>query len=416
MKSIKKWDKIDEALNRGVDTIYPSKQALEKVLRSGKKIKLYLGVDPTGEDLHIGHAVPLNKLRQFQELGHNVILLIGDFTGMIGDPAGKSQTRAALTRKQVLGNAKYYKKQAGKILDFNSKNPITVKYNSNWLSKLSNLDFFNIAAQLTVPQLLKRDLFKQRIKQGNNIYLHEFLYPVMQGYDSVAMDIDLEIGGSDQMFNMMVGRDLMKKIKNKEKFVLTLPLITDPQGNKIGKTEGNVIAISGKPEELFGQIMSLPDSAIIPCFEIITDMPMIDVANMKKQLEKKTANPMYLKKKLAWTLVKQYNNKKSADNAQQAFEKKYQPASRRSRGDVKRLSEAAEKISVPHKTSLVNLIIQQKAVDSRAKAKRLILQGAVKINGKNIIDINYNYKPEKDDIIEIGKHKVYKVKLNFEFC
>lgn len=210
-------DKIDEVLSRGVANVYPSKQELEKVLRSGKKIRLYNGIDPTGNTLHLGHMVVLRKLRQFQDLGHGVIMLIGDFTGMIGDPSGKSETRKPLTREQVLENAKNYKEQASKILRFEGGNPAEIKYNSEWLDKLSYSEVANIASLLTYAQVIERDMFQKRIKEGKDLFLSEFLYPLMQGYDSVAMDVDLEVGGSDQTFNMLTGRDLMKKMKGKEK-------------------------------------------------------------------------------------------------------------------------------------------------------------------------------------------------------
>ncbi|MBU0671232.1 tyrosine--tRNA ligase, partial [Patescibacteria group bacterium] len=203
VKVITDSEKIKEAIERGVEEIYPSKEEFEKKLKSGKRIRLYLGVDPTGFDLHIGHSVQLKKLKQFQDLGHEVILLIGDFTGLIGDPSGKDKVRNQLTREQVLANAKDYQRQASKILDFKGKNPVKIKYNSKWLSKLNFADVVELASHFTVQQMLERDMFEKRMKAKQPIYFHEFLYPLMQGYDSVAMDVDLEVGGSDQMFNMM---------------------------------------------------------------------------------------------------------------------------------------------------------------------------------------------------------------------
>lgn len=394
-------DKIDELLTRGVDTIYPSKDELEKVLRSGKKIKLYLGVDPTGEDLHIGHAVPLNKLKQFQGLGHKVILLIGDFTGLIGDPTGKSETRKVQTKKQVENNAKHYKEQAGRIIRFDGDNPIHLKYNSEWLGKLSFLDFLNIATNLTVPQLQKRDMFKKRLDENQDVYLHEFIYPVMQGYDSVALKVDLEVGGTDQMFNMLVGRDLQKKLNNQEKFVLTVPLLADSSGRKIGKSEGNVIGITDKPEDLYGKIMSLPDSAILPCFELITDLPMSEVESIRKELEKSSVNPMDYKKRLAHKIVEQYNDAGVAADAQRIFEQNYQEGKK----DV-----SAQEISIEKSLKLYELLLTNLSIGSASVAKQLIHQGGVKINGKKIEDISFVYEPKDDDIIEVGKHRAYRVK------
>src|SRR3989344_4468272 len=210
-------DAIEELLTRGVDTIYPNREALEKVLRSGKKLRLYQGFDPTGAQLHIGHAVALRKLRQFQDLGHEVIFLIGDFTAMIGDPTGKMDSRKMLTKEEVLRNAQSYQDQAARILRFDGENPVTIMYNSTWLEKISALEFIQLSHHLTYQQVVERDMFQKRMNQGQDIYLNEFLYPVMQAYDSVAMNVDLEIGGTDQMFNMMMGRKLMRNMKQKEK-------------------------------------------------------------------------------------------------------------------------------------------------------------------------------------------------------
>jgi len=216
---------IDEILTRGVEKIYPSKEELKKSLMSGKKIRLYCGYDPTAKSLHIGNAISINKLGQFQKLGHEVIFLIGDFTGMIGDPTDKSATRNKLTREDTLRNSENYKKQASGYLKFDGENPAIVRYNSEWSDKLTFKDLIGLSSNFTVQQMLERDMFEKRIKEEKPVYLHEFLYPLAQGYDSVAMDVDLEIGGNDQMFNMLAGRDLMKAIKGKEKFVLTMKIL-----------------------------------------------------------------------------------------------------------------------------------------------------------------------------------------------
>ncbi|KKQ21392.1 MAG: Tyrosine-tRNA ligase [Parcubacteria group bacterium GW2011_GWC1_36_9] len=258
MKVSKQEDKIDELLTRGVDKIYLSREKLEEVLRSGKKLRLYQGFDPTGDKLHIGHMVGLRKLAEWQKLGHHVIFLIGDYTAMIGDPSGKLSTRKVLTHEQTLANAKNYKEQASKILKFDGDNPAEVLFNGDWLGKLSAIEFLRIAGNLTYSQVIERDMFQERLKQGQDISTNEFLYPVMQAYDSVAMDVDLEVGGKDQMFNMMMGRKLMRNMMKKEKFVMTTKLLEDKHGVKIGKTEGNAIALDDKPEDLFGKIMAKP--------------------------------------------------------------------------------------------------------------------------------------------------------------
>ncbi|MEI8174742.1 MAG: tyrosine--tRNA ligase, partial [bacterium] len=275
MKTIKKEDKIEELLTRGVDRIYPSKEMLEEALRSGKKLRLYQGFDPTGDKLHIGHMVGFRKHRQWQDLGHEVIFLIGDGTGQAGDPTGKKKTREKFfTQEELRANAKNYLTQASKVVRFDGPNPIKILYNGDWLNKLNLVDILNIAQNFSVQQLIERDMYQERLKSGESINLREFLYPLLQGYDSVAMDVDLELGGSDQTFNMLVGRTLMRVMKNKEKFVMTTPLLTDSKGIKIGKSEGNVIGLIDEPNDLFGKIMSLGDDAIISLFTLLTDVPI----------------------------------------------------------------------------------------------------------------------------------------------
>ncbi|RMD52055.1 tyrosine--tRNA ligase, partial [Candidatus Parcubacteria bacterium] len=246
-------EKINAILTRGVEQIYPAPDVLAELLRSGKKMRIYVGVDPTGKHLHIGHALQLRKLRQFQELGHEVILLIGSFTGMIGDPTDKTAVRNQLTKKQVLENAATYKKQAAKILSFSGKNPAKLMFNHKWLAKMTFAEVVELASKFTVQQMLERDMFEKRIKEGKPVYLHEFLYPLMQGYDSVAMKVDLEIGGSDQTFNMLAGRTLMKVMGQKEKLVMTLKLLTNDEGKKMSKSEGGFIALDDDAEEMFGK-------------------------------------------------------------------------------------------------------------------------------------------------------------------
>jgi tyrosyl-tRNA synthetase len=251
-------DKIEELLTRGVDSVYPTKEDLEKVLRSGKKLKLYQGFDPTGTQLHIGHMVGFRKLRQWQDLGHEVIFLIGDGTGQAGDPSGKLKAREKFsTREELRENAKDYVMEAGKIVRFVGENPVKILYNGDWLNKLGLTDILEIFGHLSVQQLIERDLFQERMKQNQSINMREFIYPALQGYDSVAMEVDLELGGSDQLFNMLVGRQLVKDYLNKEKFVMTTPILADSEGRKIGKTEGNVIGLTDEPSNLFAQIMAV---------------------------------------------------------------------------------------------------------------------------------------------------------------
>ena len=314
-KIIADTNKIKEVLEKGVEKIYPSKEALEKTLKSGTRIKLYCGFDPTSPNLHIGSAVQFRKLAQFQKLGHEVIMLIGDFTTMIGDPTDKSAARKKITRKEILKNAKNYKNLASKILRFSGENPAKIMYNSQWNDKLTFVELIELASNFTVQQMIIRDMFQERLKKDRPIYLHEFLYPLTQAYDSVAMDVDLEVGGNDQTFNMLCGRDLMKVLKNKEKFVLTTKLLMDPLGKKMGKTEGNMINLDEKPNEMYGKIMSWPDSLIFPGFELCTDLSIEEV----NQIKKKKNNPRDDKARLAREIVAIHHNKVVAQKAEKEF-------------------------------------------------------------------------------------------------
>lgn len=396
-------DKIEELLTRGVANIIPNKEDLEKILRSGKKLRVYQGFDPTSPQFHIGHVVGLRKLKQWQNLGHEVIFLIGDFTGMIGDPTGKDKTRVPLTKEQVLKNAKTYKAQASKILRFEGENAVKIRYNSEWLEKIAASELIRLTSYLTFQQVIERDMFQKRLQDNMNISISEFLYPFMQGYDSVAMNVDVEVGGNDQLFNMLTGRDLMHKIKKKNKFVMTTPLLTDSQGAKIGKTEGNAIALTDKPEDLFGKIMSLPDETIVRGLEYLTDVPILEIEKINKALENGN-NPVIYKKKLAFEIVKQLNSVVDAKIAQENFEKTVQG------------EKIPEDIPIfQHKgndQNIIDLLMQTKLATSRANAKRLIEQGGVSLNDQIINNPNFPYIPNDGDIIRVGKRRFIKVKIN----
>src|SRR3990167_4509073 len=351
--------KIDELLTRGVEKIYPDKSTLEKVLMSGKKLRLYQGFDPTGDKLHIGHMVGLRKLAEWQKLGHHVIFLIGDYTAMIGDPSGKLSTRKVLTHEQTLANAKNYKEQASKILKFDGDNPAEVLFNGDWLGKLSAIEFLRIAGNLTYSQVIERDMFQERLKQGQDISTNEFLYPVMQAYDYVAMNVDLELGGRDQMFNMMMGRKLMRQILKKEKFVMTTKLLEDSQGVKIGKTEGNAIALDDKPEDLFGKIMAFPDEAIAQCFEFFTTLPMNEIP---------VGNPLEAKKKLAFEIVKDLNDEEKAKKARSFWENTFQK---------RETPEDIMEVSLEEGMTLMDILVLHEIVSSKSDFRRLIKEGAV---------------------------------------
>jgi len=398
-------DKIEELLTRGIDKIYPSKEELEKVLRGGKKLKLYQGFDPTGTELHIGHMVGLRKLRQWQDLGHHVIFLIGDGTGQAGDPSGKTRAREKfLTNEELRRNAVDYIKQAGKIVRFEGKNPVEILFNGDWLNKLTLVEILNIMDHVSFQQIFERDLFQERIKKGEEIKFREFFYPLLQGYDSVSMGVDLELGGSDQTFNMLVGRKLVSEMLHKDKFVMTTPLLTDSRGVKIGKTEGNVIALTDSPNDLFGKIMALPDDVILKGFEYLTDIPVDEIKNIKVKLDK-GENPVLFKKQLAFEIVKQLNSQKQALNAQKSFEsttqKKQLPE------DIPIYQYIGSK-----PTEIIDLLVKIKLVNSRSDAKRVIEQGGMAINDKIITDPNGVFTPKNGDVVRIGKRRFFKIKTS----
>jgi len=385
--------KIQEFLTRGVENVYPSRQDFEKALKSGKQLTIYNGIDPTGPTLHIGHGVVLLKLRQLQELGHKIILLIGDFTGMIGDPTDKTATRKKLTRKEVLANCKNYAKQAGKILDMRK---VEIKYNSKWLGKLRAGDFLELGSEITVQRLLERDMFQKRMQEGKPIYLHEFIYPLLQGYDSVAMGVDAEIGGNDQTFNMLTGRDMMKS-RGKEKFVLTTKLLVDPTGKKMGKTEGNMVTLTDTAEEMYGKVMSWPDTLMPVAFEICTRVPMDEAKNVL------AGDPRDAKMKLAREIVTLYHSPKGAIAAEENFVKIFQK---------KEAPEEVAEIKIKNeKANILELLVETKLAASKGEARRLVEQGGVKVGEKIITDINAVVEiPVEGVLIQKGKRHFVKVK------
>ncbi len=393
-------DKIDQLLARGVKNIYPSKEELEKILRSSKKLRVYQGFDPSSPQLHIGHLIGLRKLKQWQDLDHEVIFLIGDFTGRIGDPTGKEETRPLLSKETVEKNTKSYREQAEKIIKFDGKNPAKIKFNSEWLEKLPMQEVFNLAAQVTYQQIIKRDLYKRRIEKNKDLSMNEVMYPLMQGYDSVAMDVDVEIGGEDQLFNMMMGRHLMHKMKRKNKFVMTTQLLTDAQGNKIGKTEDNVIAITDSPEKIFGAIMNFPDEAIIDSLKFLTDIELEKIESIRKTI-KAGKNPIDFKKLLAFEVVKQVAGRKKAKKAQVNFEIIFQKGQK-----TKNVPEIKVNKS---KWKVVDFLVEYRLLDSKSIAKRLLNERAIEIDGNIVRDKQVEFK--NDQVVRIGKKKFVKVTL-----
>ncbi len=380
---------LDEFLTRGVEKIFPSEDFLRARLAEGKRLTLYLGIDATGPSLHLGHAITLRKLRRWQEMGHRAVLLVGDFTSMIGDPTDKTATRRRLTREEVLENAKNYKQQASKILSFDGENPAELRFNSEWLSKLTLTEIVDLASHFTVQQMLERDMFERRMQEAKPIYLHEFLYPLMQGYDSVALDTDGEIGGNDQTFNMLAGRDLMKDLKGMEKFVIGMELLTDPTGKKMGKSEGNMITLGDAPEDMYGKVMSWPDGMIVSGFEILTDVPRDELRTISRGLSSETLNPRDAKDRLAREIVAFFHGREAADAAAESFVKTF------------RQHETPDEMPEVAASTVLDALVGAALCASRGDARRQIEQGGVKVNGTVVKDIEAAAKP--GDVIQKGK-------------
>ena len=397
METVTNHKKIKEVLTRGVEMIFPGRNLLSRRMSSGKKIRLYCGYDPSGVSLHVGHMISLMKLSQFQRLGHEVIMLIGDFTGMIGDPTDKTAARKKLTRKEVLKNAKSYKKQARKILKFTGVNPAKILYNSEWSDKLSFIDLIELSSNFTVQQMMIRDMFQERIKSKKPIYLHEFLYPLAQAYDSVAMDVDLEVGGKDQTFNMLCGRHLMKAVNDKEKMVLTTKLLTDSSGKKMGKTESNIVDMGASPEDIFGGIMAWPDNIIVLGMEACTWMSVSEIKEISAQLIGKKINPREAKARLAKEVVAICYDKKTAEVAEREFGKVF-----REKGLPSKMSNVKIKEG---KMDILDLLVKTKLASSKSVAKRLILQGGIKIAGVLKKDWKERIKIKKGLVVQVGKRK-----------
>jgi tyrosyl-tRNA synthetase len=364
-------EKINELLTRSVDTIYPNREALRALLLSGKQITVYVGIDPTADYVHLGHSTNYLLLERLHQLGHRIIVLVGDFTAMIGDPSDKTTTRGALTRKEVLKNLATFKAQIGKILDFkDKKNPIEFKFNSKWLSKLSFEKLAELASNFTVQQMLERDMFEKRIRENRPLYVHEFLYPLLQGYDSVAMKVDLEIGGTDQTFNMLAGRTLVRRYLDREKFVLTTTLLVNPTtGEKMmSKSLGTGIGLNESADSMFGKTMALPDPGIIQTFIDCTRLPLGEIKKKEQRLAR-GENPKNLKLELAHEIVTMYHGAKSAAAAQANWENVFSD---------KKIPDAMPSARAKIGTKLIDVLVTQHIAESKTQARRLFEDGAIK--------------------------------------
>ncbi len=391
---------IDELLSRSADVIYPTREALEKVLLSGKRLRLYLGIDPTSPHLHLGHAENILMLRRFQDLGHEVILLMGDFTGRIGDPTDKTATRTQLTESQVKENLKTFKEQASHILKFTGKNAAKIKFNASWHKKLTFEDVVRLAAHFTVQQMIERSMFQERIKAGKPIGLHEFFYPLMQGYDSVAMDVDLEIGGTDQTFNMLAGRTLMKAMLGKEKFVIANRLIEDPvTGKKMSKTEGSLVNLDDAPHDMFGKMMALPDELAMSVAELATMMPLAQVNGLRASVAG-GKNPRDAKLIIAEAVVALYHSPKEAAAAREEWVRVFSNKER---------PEDAPKLNLAEKTMPLIELLLASGVPSKSEARRLIEQKAVKINDVVHDEVTETVTLAAGMIVRVGKHRFFEI-------
>jgi len=379
------------------------RQKLERAMKSGVALKVKLGLDPTAPDLHLGHTVVLQKLRDFQELGHQVILIIGDFTGMIGDPTGRSETRKPLTWEEIRANAETYRTQVGKVLDMTRTR---VEFNSTWLSRLTMEDVIRLAAHVTVAQMLQRDDFAARYGAGRPISLHEMLYPLAQAYDSVVLAADVELGGTDQTFNLLVGRDLQRAFGQEPQIALTTPILEGLDGTqKMSKSLGNYVGITEPPGEMYGKLMSLPDALMLRYFTLVTRLPEDEIRALARDLDHGRLHPMEAKKLLARSVVEQYHGAAAAKAAEAGFARVFQE---------RELPEAIEECRVPINDQNVPLSIvlrEAKLVNSSSEGRRQIQQGAVEVDGEKISRPDAELQIGRTYVIKVGKRRFRRVRL-----
>jgi len=402
-------DKDLAIIERGVEEIIGIEDLKNKLLRfyqTGKPLVVKEGFDPSAPDIHLGHTVTLRKLRQFQDLGHQVVFLVGDFTGRIGDPTGKSETRRQLSEEEVKRNAETYAQQASKILDFEK---IVIEFNSKWLSKLTLADLIEITSHITVARMLEREDFAKRLKAGKPVGLHEFLYPVMQGYDSVALQADVELGGRDQRFNLLVGRDLQREFGQEPQVVITMPLLEGTDGiEKMSKSLGNYIGINEPPFIMFGKVMSIPDSLIEKYFLLVTDVPTEEIKKMKAEYEKGELHPRDWKKRLAFEIVRMYHGQKEAILSQEDFERAF---------SQKEMPEEAREIMISSsllkegKIWILKLLQETGVPYSKSELRRLIEQGGVYFNGERISNVNTDIEIKDGDYLKVGKKDFFRIRL-----
>jgi len=395
-----------EIIKRGTVEILVEKELVEKLdksLKTGVPLKIKAGFDPTAPDLHLGHTVLLHKLRQFQKLGHDVYFLIGDFTGMIGDPTGKSETRKALTREDVLKNAESYKEQVFKILD---PKLTEVVFNSEWLGKLSASDMIGLASKCTVARMLEREDFSNRFANQLPISIHEFMYPLVQGYDSVALKADVELGGTDQKFNLLVGRELQREWGQAPQTVITMPLLEGLDGvNKMSKSLGNYIGINEPADEIYGKIMSISDELMLRYYELLSDLTVVELDKLQAELKDGTLHPMAAKKQLAREMVGRYHGDDAAVLADENFIRRFK--------NHENPEDMPEFVRAPEggKVMLCKVLAEAGLTKSNSEGRRSIQGGGVKVNGEKISDENQEIDCAGEYIIQVGKRRFVKVRF-----
>ena len=391
-------------LKRGTVEIFNENELAEKLTNAAKdkrQLRIKLGLDPTSPDIHLGHTVVLRKMRQFQDLGHKAVLIIGDYTARIGDPTGQNATRPMLSREQIEKNAKTYFEQAGKILD-TSPEKLEIRHNSEWLEELTLMELIQIAARKTVSQMLQRDSFKLRLEKGIDVYTHEFIYPLMQGYDSVAVNSDVELGGTDQTFNNLVGRDIQKAYSQPQQVVITVPILVGLDGKeKMSKSKGNYIGVTDSPGDMFGKVMSISDDMMENYFTLLTDTPM---EKIRELTDSQKTHPKQAKVLLAKTIVAQFYGQSEADLAAEQFEKVFAQ---------KQLPDEIPEFSLPAQPIMIKqLLLSCKLVETGGETKRLCSQSAVTIDGHKITDSNATITPKDGMTIQVGKRKFAKIRVS----
>jgi tyrosyl-tRNA synthetase len=401
MKSVEEQIALIE---RGVVDLISREDLHRKLTRSvetGEPLKIKAGFDPTAPDLHLGHTVLLQKLRHFQQLGHRIYFLIGDFTGLIGDPTGKSDTRPRLTREDVERNAETYKEQVFKILD---PTRTKVVFNSSWLGELSSYEMIRLASELTVARMLEREDFKQRFEQGRPISIHEFLYPLIQGYDSVAIEADVELGGTDQLFNLLMGRDLQRSHRQEPQVVLTMPLLEGLDGvNKMSKSLGNYIGITESADNIFGKVMSVSDELMFRYYELLSDLAVDEIAALKKDLEKGAVHPKDVKKKLAREMTARFYDDDAAGRAERNFEQVFKRHELPDDIPEYQAASSSEPVWLPR------LLLETGLVSSTSDGRRMIKQNAVSIEGEKVTDVDTVVPAQGQVLLKVGKRRFCRV-------